>query len=260
VAAGVVFGETIMHRLILAAVALAALTVGAQAAQIKFGTEGGYPPYNIMDDAGKLAGYDVDVGTELCKRAQLDCTFVTNDWDSIIPNLLAGNYDGIIDDMSITDERKQTIDFTDPYFPPDPSRFLSKADKTFDYGALKGLKIGAQDSTIQAGYLDANLKADNTIQKYATQDQEMADLNAGNLDLVFIDGSVALETAAGSNGALKSEGPDILIGEGAGIGLRKSDTDLKAKLNTALAAMKADGSLDALIKKYFPSRPTPYWK
>jgi polar amino acid transport system substrate-binding protein len=249
-----------MNRLILAAAALAALTLGATAAPVKFGTEGGYPPYNYMDDNGKIAGYDVDVGTEVCKRAGLECTFVTNDWDTIIPNLLAGNYDAIIDDMSITDERKQTIDFTDPYFPPDPSRFLSKADKTFDYNSLKGLKIGAQTATIQAGYLDDKLKGDNTILKYDTQDQEMADLNAGNLDLVFIDGSVAVETAAGSNGALKSEGPDILIGDGAGIGMRKSDTDLKGKFNAALQSMKADGSLDALIKKYFPDRPGPYFK
>ena len=249
-----------MNRLILAAAALAALTLGATAAPVKFGTEGGYPPYNYMDDNGKIAGYDVDVGTELCKRAGLECTFVTNDWDTIIPNLLAGNYDAIIDDMTITDERLQTIDFTDPYFPPDPSRFVAKADKKFDYSNLSGLKIGAQNSTIQAGYLDDKLKANNTILKYDTQDQEVADLNAGNLDLVFIDGSVALELASGSNGALKSEGPDILIGSGAGIGVRKSDTDLKGKFNAALQAMKADGSLDALIKKYFPDRPGPYFK
>jgi polar amino acid transport system substrate-binding protein len=249
-----------MNRLIIAAAALAALTLGAYAAPVKFGTEGSYPPYNYMDDSGKIAGYDVDAVNEMCKRAQLECTFVTNDWDTIIPNLLAGNYDAIVDDMTITDERKQTIDFTEPYFPPDPSRFVAKADKTVDYNNLSGLKIGAQTSTIQAGYLDDKLKANNTILKYDTQDQEVADLNAGNLDLLFIDGSVALELASGSNGALKSEGPDILIGDGAGIGLRKSDTDLKGKLNTALEAMKADGSLDALIKKYFPDRPGPYFK
>jgi len=249
-----------MNKLILAAAALAALTVGAQAATLKVGTEGGYPPYNFMDDSGKLAGYDVDVSTELCKRISYDCQFVTNDWDSIIPNLLAGNYDAIVDDMTITDEREKTIDFTEPYFPPDPSRYLSKAGKTVDYTALKGLKIGAQTATIQADYLDSKLKADNTILKYDTQDQELADLNAGNIDLVLIDGSVAVETAAGSNGALKSDGPDIPIGIGAGIGLRKSDTELKGKLNTALEAMKKDGSLDALIKKYFPNRPAPYWK
>jgi len=249
-----------MNKLILAAAAVAALTVGAQAATFKVGTEGGYPPYNFTNDAGKLSGYDIDVSNELCKRAGLECVFVTNDWDTIIPNLLAGNYDGIVDDMSITDERKQTIDFTEPYFPPDPSRFVSKAGKTYDYDHLKGFKIGAQNSTIQAGYLDDKLKADNTILKYDTQDQEVADLNAGNIDLMFIDGSVAQETVAGSNGALQTTGPDISIGDGAGIGLRKSDTELKGKLNAALEAIKKDGTLDGLIKKYFPNRPTPYWK
>jgi polar amino acid transport system substrate-binding protein len=250
-----------MKKLMLVAIAFAALTVAAQAAPVKIATEGGYPPYNFMDDNGKLAGYDVDVSTEICKRAQLECTFITNDWDSIIPNLLAGNYDAIVDDMSITDERKQTISFTKPYFPPDPSNFIGKADRTFDYKNLKGLKIGAQNSTIQAGYLDQNLKANNTILKYDTQDQELADLNAGNLDLVFIDGSVAQETATGSNGTLKSDGPDISIGEGAGIGMRKADTEMIAKFDTALQSMKDDGTLDTIIAKYFPSKKGgPFYK
>ena len=249
-----------MNKLILAAAAVAALTFGAHAATLKVGTEGGYPPYNFMDDSGKLAGYDIDVSNEVCKRISYDCQFVANDWDSIIPNLLAGNYDAIVDDMSITEERKKTIDFTDPYFPPDPSRFLSKADKTFDYNALKGLKIGAQNSTIQAGYLVVLFLVVFLFLLFVFLDQELADLNAGALDLVFIDGSVAQETAAGSNGALKSEGPDILIGDGAGFGMRKSDTELKGKINTALQAMKADGTFDTLIAKYFPNRPKPYFK
>jgi polar amino acid transport system substrate-binding protein len=250
-----------MKTLILAAAALVALTFGANAQAVKLGTEGAYPPYNYVDDSGNVGGFDIDVGNELCTRAALTCEWVVNEWDTIIPNLIAGNYDAIIADMSITDERKQTIDFTDNYFPPDPSTFVSAAGTTYDYEALKGLKIGAQSSTIQAGYLNDKLKADNTILTYDTQDQELADLNAGNLDLVFIDGSVAGEIAAGSNGALKIDGPDILLGNGAGIGLRKADTELKDKLNTALAAMKADGTLDALIIKYFPEMaPGPIFK
>jgi polar amino acid transport system substrate-binding protein len=250
-----------MNRLILAAAALLALTFGVNAQTVKLGTEGAYPPYNYVDDNGNVGGLDIDVGNELCKRAALTCEWVVNEWDTIIPNLIAGNYDAIIADMSITDERKQTIDFSDNYFPPDPSTFVSAAGTTFDYDALKGLKIGAQTATIQAGYLNEKLKADNAILTYDTQDQELADLNAGNLDLMFIDGSVAGEIAAGSNGALKTDGPDILLGEGAGIGLRKADTELKDKLNTALAAMKADGTLDALIIKYFPDMaPGPIFK
>ena len=250
-----------MNRLILAAAALALLTAGTNAAGVKIATEGNYAPYNFTNDAGQLDGYDVQVGKEICKRAGLDCTFVINDWDSVIPNLLANNYDAIMDDMSITDERKQTISFSDPYFPPDPSRFLVPSTKTYDFKALKGLKIGAQKATIQANWLDANLKADNTILTYDTQDQELADLNAGNIDLVFIDGSVVDETVAGSNGALKSGGDDVMIGDGVGVGMRKSDTDLIQKFDDALAAMKADGTLDTLIAKFFPDKKgAPFYK
>src|SRR4051794_15530682 len=176
-----------MNKIILAAAALAALTFGAQAAGIKIGTEGAYPPYNFVDDSGKVGGYDIEVGNEICKRAGLECTWVVNEWDTIIPNLIAGNYDAIMADMSITDERKQTVNFTDPYFPPDPSTYITLADKKLDYSNLKGLKLGAQVATIQIDYLNKNLKADNTILSFDTQDQELADLNAGNLDAVFLD-------------------------------------------------------------------------
>jgi polar amino acid transport system substrate-binding protein len=243
-----------MKKAILAAAALAMLTAGANAATTRIGTEGAYAPYNYVDDNGKVGGFDIDVGNEVCKRAGLECTWVVNEWDTIIPNLLAGNYDAIMADMTITDERRQSVDFSDPYFPPDPSQYVSRAGTTFDYDNLKGLKIGAQVATIQIDYLNANLKADNTILSYDTLDQELADLNAGNIDLVFLDGSVVGETVAGSNGALKQEGPDILIGEGVGIGLRKDDDDLTQKINTALDAMKADGTLDGLIAKYFPEK------
>jgi polar amino acid transport system substrate-binding protein len=186
---------------------------------------------------------------------------VVNEWDTIIPNPIAGNYDGILADMTITDERKQTIAFTDPYFPPDPSNYIMLSSSSFDYDNLKGLKIGAQVATTQLGWLNAHLKADNTILSYDTQDQELADLNAGNLDLVLLDGSVVKETVAGSSGALKTEGPDILIGDGVGVGMRKGDTDLIKKFNDALDAMKADGTLDALIAKDFPDvKGGPFYK
>lgn len=243
-----------MKRLILAAAALAALTFGAQAQTVKLGTEGAYPPFNFVDDNGNVGGYDIEVGNEICKRAALTCEWVVNEWDTIIPNLIAGNYDAILADLTITDERKQTINFSDAYFPPDPSTWVSVAGKTFDYADLKGLRIGAQVATIQLDHLNANFAADNTILSYDTQDQELADLNAGNLDLVFLDGSVVGEVVAASSGALKADGPEVLIGDGVGIGLRKADADLTDKINAALAAMKADGTLDALITKHFPEK------
>ena len=109
-----------MKKLIIAAAAaLIALTGAANAQAIRIGTEGAYAPWNFVDDGGKLAGFDVDVGNDLCQRAGLECTWVQTAWDTIIPNLNAGNFDLIMAGMSITDERKQSIDFTADYSPPE---------------------------------------------------------------------------------------------------------------------------------------------
>jgi polar amino acid transport system substrate-binding protein len=242
-----------MKQLILAAIAVLGLTAVASA-QTRLGSEGAYPPWNFVDDAGNLGGFDIDVGNEICKRAGLECVWVVNEWDTIIPNLQAGNYDAIFAGMSITEERKQTIDFTAEYMPAEPSTFVTLAGSTVDLENASGLKLGAQGATIQANWLDQNLKASNTILSYETPDQALADLQAGNLDAVLADKSYLAETVAGSSGALTLAGPEIPIGGGVAAGMRKADADLRAKFDDALTAMKADGTLDALITLYFPER------
>ena len=208
-----------MTRLFVSALLSLLLSLGAAAAPIKLATEGAYPPFNTLDDAGKVSGFDVDVGNELCRRAGLECVWVTNEWDTLIANLTAGNYDAVVSDM----------------------------------------KLGAQSGSAQASYLQT-LKADNTVVA-VDADQAIADLNAGTLDLYLAEGSYVDEQVATSNGALKSDGPDIQIGKGAAIGVRKADADLKGKLNAALAAVKTDGWLDALIAKSFPDLGSaPYFK
>ena len=243
-----------MKHLILAAAAVLALTVGAQAQTVKLGSEGAYPPYNYVDEAGKLGGFDIDVGNEICKRAGLTCEWVANEWDTIIPNLVAGNYDAILAGMSITDERKKTIAFTQDYFPPDPSTYIAPVGKNLALDAPNGLKIGAQGGTIQANWLEQNAKANNTILTYETADQALADLNAGNLDTILADKSYLKEAAVASNGALELAGPDIEIGGGVGVGMRQNDAELLKKFDDALTAMKKDGTLDAMITLYFPER------
>jgi polar amino acid transport system substrate-binding protein len=242
-----------MLRTLIASLAFLALATSAFA-QTRLGTEGAYPPFNYVDDNGNVGGFDIDVGNEVCKRAGLDCVWVVNEWDSILPNLLAGNYDAILADLTITDERKQTIDFTQAYFPPDPSTYISRVDSKIDYVAMKGLRIGVQTGTVQAAWLDIILAKDNTIVKYEVVDQELADLNAGNLDLVMAEGSFIAETVAASSGTLKADGPPVPIGSGAAIGVRKTDDNLEKQFNDALTAMKADGTLNRLIAKFFPER------
>ncbi len=232
-----------------------ALSGSAYAQEVRLGTEGAYAPWNFIDDNGKLAGFEIELGNELCKRANLECEWVVNEWDSIIPNLIAGNYDAIIAGMSITDERKKSIDFTQDYFPPDPSRYAMASDANIDFNNLSGIKIGVQGATIQAAYVEENFAANNTILSYETADQSIADLTAGNVDVVLADGGFLEPIVEASNGALKFAGPEVMIGGGVGMGLRKEDDELEAKLNAAIDSVKADGTLDKLIAKWFNKGP-----
>lgn len=242
-----------MKKLILAAAALIALTASASAQQVRLASEAAYPPYNYVDESGNVAGFDIDVGNEICKRAALECVWVVNEWDTLIANLLAGNYDAIVSSLSITEDRKKTVDFSQEYFPPDPSTFATLAGKSFDFDNLTGIRIGAQTATIQAAHLETTYKANNTILSYDTPDQGLADLNAGNIDLLFAEKSYLAETISGTGGALELVGPEVAIGDGVAAGLRKGDA-LLAKFDEALTAMKEDGTLDALITLYFPER------
>ena len=240
-----------MRSILLAAALTAALTGGAAAETVRLGTEGAYAPWNFVNDAGEIDGFEIELGNELCVRAELECEWVVNEWDTIIPNLLAGNYDAIVAGMSITDERKQTIDFSDNYYPPDPSKFMIAAGSTVDFDTMKGLKIGVQGATIQAAYAEEHFGADNTIVSFETADDSIANLAAGDVDAVLADGGYLDPIASASGGTLEMAGPDVMIGGGVGAGLRKDDDELEAKLNAAIASMKEDGSLNALIVKWF---------
>lgn len=247
-----------MTKLVLAAVAaFALLATAANAQPVRIATEGAYAPWNFLDESGKPAGLDVDVGNEICKRAALECTFQVNEWDSIIPNLIAGNYDAIIAGMSVTDERKQSIDFTEEYFPADPAKYIVRTGTALDFAALSGKNIGVQGGTIQAAYATENFGKTNTIKSFENADQALADLNAGNVDVILADGNYINEVVAGSAGALEAVGPEVVIGGGVAAGLRKADDELEGKFNAALAEMKKDGTLDALIIKWFPEKVGP---
>lgn len=241
-----------MKNVLLAAAAVLALGAPAFAQEnIRIATEGAYAPWNFLNDAGEPAGFEIDLGNAICEKAGLTCEWILNDWDSIIPNLLAGNYDLLMAGMSITEERQQTIDFTQNYFPPDPSKFVAAPGASFDFANLQGARIGVQSGTIQAAYAEANLADGNTIVSFATADQNMADLMAGNIDTILADGAYLEPVVTASNGAIEFVGEDVLIGGGVGAGLRKDDTELKDKVNEAITALKADGTVDKLIAQWF---------
>ncbi|KKB07322.1 transporter substrate-binding domain-containing protein [Devosia chinhatensis] len=241
-----------MKKTMLAAAALLALATPSYAQEtVRIATEGAYAPWNFLNDSGEPAGFEIDLGNAICEKAGLTCEWILNDWDSIIPNLLAGNYDLIMAGMSITEERLATIDFTQNYFPPDPSKFVAAPGSEFDFAALSGARIGVQSGTIQAAYAEENLADGNTIVSFATADQNMADLMAGNVDTILADGAYLEPIVTAAGGAIEFVGEEILIGGGVGAGLRKDEAELKTKIDDAITALKADGTVDALIAQWF---------
>lgn len=234
-----------MRGLMIAAAVLA-LTAGAGAAQvIRMGTEGAYPPYNFVNDKGEVDGFEIELGNELCRRIQAECTWVRNDWDSIIPNLVSSNYDTIMAGMNISDERRKAIAFSEPYTPPPPSAYLALTPDADITGV-----VAAQTGTIQASHV-----ADTGAQllEFATGEETVDAVRNGEAEAVFADKDFLAPFVNDSNGEMVwVEGKDtVVLGEGLGMGLRKSDTELKARFDKAIIDMKADGSLDAMIVKWF---------
>ncbi|WP_095590561.1 transporter substrate-binding domain-containing protein [Actibacterium ureilyticum] len=243
-----------MKKLLLGAAALT-LTAGLGWAEshsvTRMGTEGAYPPYNFINDAGEVDGFERELGDELCKRAELNCEWVTNEWDSIIPNLVSANYDTIIAGMSITEERDEVIDFTQAYFPPDPSAYVAVSS---DVDVMGGV-VAAQTGTIQASHVASS---GATLVEFATPDETIAAVKNGEADAVLADKAFLDPIVAESGGALSFVGDDVMLGSGIGVGLRESDTELKGKLDAAITSMKEDGTLNAMIAKWFDGMDAGY--
>jgi lysine-arginine-ornithine-binding protein len=249
----------------VAAVAAIGLTVPSFADDhvVLIGTEGAYPPFNSIDSDGNLVGFDIDIANALCDAAGYECEFVVQDWDGIIPGLLAKKYDAIIASMSITAERAEIVDFTGKYYST-PAKFITSNDMMMDIpndyaganDALAGKKVGVQRATIHENFLRDNFP-DVEVVVYATQDEANLDLANGRVDLVMAD-SVALDegflqTADGEGFGFV--GPDYddpqWHGDGAGIAIRKGEEDLVAGFNAAIAQIRADGTYQAINDKYF---------
>jgi len=234
-----------MKKLLLTAAALAFSASAAYAAShsvVRLGTEGAYPPWNFINDAGEVDGFERELGDELCARAELTCEWVTNDWDSIIPNLVSGNYDAIIAGMSITDERDEVIDFTQGYTPPDPSAYLALSMDV----DIEGGVLAAQANTIQAAFI---AEKGWSLIEFPTPEDTIAAVRNGEADAVLADKSYLANEAAEADDVMLLEREEM-IGGGVGMGFRESDAEMRAKFDAAIQSMKDDGSLNALIAKW----------
>jgi octopine/nopaline transport system substrate-binding protein len=246
--------------------------------KVSIGLEGAYPPWNLTNSDGTLGGFEPELIADLCKRMNVECTLGAYDWDTMIESLNAGKFDVIMDALSITPERQQAIDFTIPYAAT-PTGFAvvkgsplenmdgtgqtvkltgdaatDKAEVEKLRAAFAGKTMGIQAATVYASWAHANFP-DTEIREYKTTAERDLDLVAGRIDVGFDDAtSFKAAFATPGNEDLEFTGPEIggaVWGPGMGLGIRKSDTDLTAKFNTAIEAALADGTVKTLSEKWF---------
>ena len=230
--------------IMIGALAFATLACGGGQETVRLATEGGYHPFNFINDDGEIDGLEREMGDELCRRAELDCQWVLNDWASMIPDLVAEEFDAIIAGMSITGKRDETIDFTEPYYPPTPSVYLALAGAGDE--AVQG-RLGAYADTIYSDYFTGQ---GIPYTEFGSEDDRLEALLSGDIDASLVDHAYAVEKVAEYEGRLTIVGPSLLLDGGIGMGVRESSGELRARLNEAIASMKADGSLNDLILKW----------
>jgi arginine/ornithine transport system substrate-binding protein len=244
---------------ICAAICMAASTTASaqEAKKLRIGVEGAYPPFSQIDTDGKLKGFDIDIANAICAELKVECVMVQQEFDAMIPGLLSRKIDAVIASMTITEERKRSVDFSDKYYQT-PARFVAKANSKLDVSTagLKGKRIGVQRTTIHDRFATSTF-TQSEIVRYTKQDEVFLDMTSGRLDGALVDLMAAdigfLKTPAGKDFAFL--GPIYsdpkFFGIGAGIAVRKADSALRDRLNSAIKSIRANGTYKKIQDKYF---------
>ncbi|EXU79143.1 MULTISPECIES: transporter substrate-binding domain-containing protein [Comamonas] len=251
-----------MAKKFLGLALLAACATVAQAADLKVAIDPTYEPFTYKTPDGKPTGFDVDVANAICAELKRNCVFVEQVWDSMIPGLQARKYDVIVSSLSITEERKRVIDFSDRYYKTPSAIVVKKGTPYTGPASLKGKRIGVLKGSTQEKWAMGELKpAGVTVVPYEAQDQVYLDINAGRLD-----GTVADKVEVHGGFLRKPEGKDYgyvghdqyetkYYGDGIGIGMRKGQKELKEQINAAIKTIRSNGTYNTIAKKYFDFDP-----
>lgn len=242
-----------MKKLVLAAL-LASVASGALAAdKIRFASSATYPPFESLNSDNQIVGFDIDLAKALCKQMQAECSFTNNPFDSLVPALKFRRYDAVISGMDITEEREKQVSFTQPYY-ANSAIIIAQKGKFTRLDQLKGKRVGVENGTTHQKYLH-DKQPDITAVAYDSYQNAILDLKNNRLDGILGDTAVVgawLKT----NPNLSAVGEHITdssyFGTGLGIAVRKDNDALLEKLDTALAALKADGTIEKLNKQWFP--------
>mgnify|MGYP001807129876 FL=1 len=238
------------------AVGLGGAAMAQTAGKLRVGVEGNYPPFSMISPDGKLGGFDIDIANAVCAELKMECVLVQQEWDGMIPALNAKKFDVIVASMSITEERKKAVDFSDPYYDV-PSRFVAKAGAFADHRpeTLKGKTIVVLRNSPRAKFVQETYK-DSTVLLAGKEPEVYMELAAGRGDIAFGSSVVSSESFLKKpEGKGFAQVGDVVRldagGGGVGIAIRKADGDLREKINAALAAIRKNGTYKQLQSKYF---------
>lgn len=233
--------------------ALPAHIAAAEGEKIRIGVEGAYPPFSAVDEEGNLVGFDIDIARALCEQMKAECELVQQDWDGIIPALIAKKYDAIIASMSVTEERKEQVAFTQKYY-KDGGKFIRRKGEKIkvSYNGLEGRAVGVQRGTVTDKFLTAEFPGAE-VRRYDELTNAHLDLQQGRIDLVLADQFPQADFAA-KNDDVELTGPTYTNAKYFGdiaIAVRKEDNDLREKINAAILAIRENGVYKTINDKYF---------
>lgn len=282
--------KTAIRMTLLGAVVTPLLLLGAAGVSaqelpsaITIATEGAYAPWNFSNPDGSLGGFEVELAADLCGRMKIECKVIAQDWDGLIPSLLAGKYDAIMASLLVTDKRLETINFSEVYA-KDGASFIVASDSpaaaleapagNLDLSdptattlieelkpLLKGKVVGVQSATASLAFLQKYFADTVEIREYKTTEQHDLDLAAGRVDALFAQRTALAATLSKPEYAgFAISGPGFVgdvFGNGVASGLRKEDTALKAAFDAAITAAIADGTVKTLSEKWFGADVTP---
>lgn len=256
-ALAVAFGAALLAA-VAGRVPVAASTAGPTS--LRIATEGSYPPFNYVDADQQLKGFEIDIGRALCERMDVVCTFVTEEWERLIPGLKHRRFDAVMASLEITPDRLRSIAFGKPYYRT-PAVFMGRKGESvgaLDSATLRTLRVGAMAGTPYAAWLEERVGPGGDIRLYASQDEASLDLALDRIDLVLGD-KIALQEwlKRGKEAdccAFVADAPrdPEHFGEGYGVALRKEDALLRQRFDDALDAIVADGTYDRIRAAYFP--------
>ena len=221
------------------------------------GTDAAYAPFESQNEKGEIVGFDIDVVKAAAAKAGIEVKFVNTPWEGIFNALGQGDRDMIVSAVTITDERKQTMDFSDPYFDAVQLIAVRENSKITKFADLKKLKVGVQTGTTGDEAVTKLLgKASTSIKRFESTPLALKELESGGVDAVVADNGVVIHYVANNpGGKFKTISDKDFVPERYGIALKKGNTELQAKLNKGLADIKADGSYDKIYAQYFGAPP-----